>query len=799
MLLGSPLQNNSVITLNELLNGTGIGFARNFGVVANEYDHYGHTETSLYVKKLVLMQTNAFTNTDTVYRDGLNYTCTVSKTGDASIADDALFNIALFTKGDDGSFTKVTGSEKTISKSSPVTYNLSDFYSGTAITNKTSFYVFELDIQGNKIDNGAAGNGYTVTYNSKTGNSIPNKTNLLNNTSYIWDFQGNMEGNTPFNSYENDPYIHFGRDVKVEQDPNPNYWWFANSDTYNDKNNGNKSRIFIQASSPTCNYADSIDQFPYDFDTLFTDLREVSSTLAALSLTAPETASEVRVIKVTATVYDSDKTKAYLDKTAWDASTSLSDNEKIKNDSVGNIILSNGQYAVVDVIVPDNVTNLQLNTIININGSHDSYASNASQVIYNSVSSDNTPYDKHIKQTPAFNGTFFAPSANVESGSSNSAQYIADVFRNGNEVHFSSFGVQSIQNYIAVNNSVPTKGWLSVTKVDETNNATALSGAVFNVYDNASCTGDPVTTIGPTAADGTAKSAAIAAGNYWVREKTAPMGYTLSGTIYPVTVMANTTVQVNSGKITNKVSGKLYSLTFTKIDSNNKPLSGATYALYRMKGNTPVITTDEKIGSYTTGTNGTVTVNSIETGEYYLKEEIAPSGHTVNPNITALFSVTDQNTSQSPAKASDQDAKIELAINKVDSETKAALAGAKLEITDENGTVMLDSAGSQIIWTSDGTVKTIDTTNFVAGKTYKLVELSAPSGYTVASAVSFTISLYENDQKKSVITINGTGVLATVADGVITYLNQKSSTPTLTPNSPETIKKYKVPNTADKD
>ena len=70
-------------------------------------------------------------------------------------------------------------------------------------------------------------------------------------------------------------------------------------------------------------------------------------------------------------------------------------------------------------------------------------------------------------------------------------------------------------------------------------------------------------------------------------------------------------------------------------------------------------------------------------------------------------------------------------ISKVDDTTLKALAGAKLQIVDDQDKVVEE-------WTSDGTPHVI-TAKLVLGKTYKLVEAEAPSGYEIAEPITFTV------------------------------------------------------------
>lgn len=79
-------------------------------------------------------------------------------------------------------------------------------------------------------------------------------------------------------------------------------------------------------------------------------------------------------------------------------------------------------------------------------------------------------------------------------------------------------------------------------------------------------------------------------------------------------------------------------------------------------------------------------------------------------------------------------------ITKVDDTTLKALSGAKLQIVDDQDKVVEE-------WTSDGTPHVI-TAKLVLGKTYKLVEAEAPSGYEIAEPITFIVDA--DDTKNAV-------------------------------------------------
>lgn len=72
-------------------------------------------------------------------------------------------------------------------------------------------------------------------------------------------------------------------------------------------------------------------------------------------------------------------------------------------------------------------------------------------------------------------------------------------------------------------------GYGELTKTDESSGV-KLSGAVYGIYSDSGCTNRVQTMT--TDGNGYAKSAALVAGTYYVKEITAPKGYVLSGKSY---------------------------------------------------------------------------------------------------------------------------------------------------------------------------------------------------------------------------------------------------------------------------
>lgn len=191
-------------------------------------------------------------------------------------------------------------------------------------------------------------------------------------------------------------------------------------------------------------------------------------------------------------------------------------------------------------------------------------------------------------------------------------------------------------------NDTEDDGIIEVNKSDD--NGTALAGAEFTATNNE--TGEKYV-IGPTDSKGYAKADKIPYGTYTVVESKFPPGYQSSGTsTWTVTLDKNTpngTVTINA---TNKlITGDLKLIKDTNTDGS---LGGWDIGVY-----TDSACTQPVSGSpFTTGADGTITVQDLLPGTYYCKEILIDDPYwvcdtsvktvTVEGNKTA--SVTFENT-----------------------------------------------------------------------------------------------------------------------------------------------------------
>ena len=205
-------------------------------------------------------------------------------------------------------------------------------------------------------------------------------------------------------------------------------------------------------------------------------------------------------------------------------------------------------------------------------------------------------------------------------------------------------GENTINNTLSVENT-HNLGKFQVTKVDSVDTDTKLSGAVFEIYNNADCSDTAVGRMVDNG-DGTYISPFLTPGNYWLKEVTTPANYTQNqGTIFGgeggFTVTANGLNVVESA-LANDLDNSLTVVKYQQIgdETTENPLSGAYFALYtdRNAAATATLGSDGKATNNperegTTNDSGTLVWNGLPNDTYYLVELRAPQGHIRNETV----------------------------------------------------------------------------------------------------------------------------------------------------------------------
>ena len=239
-------------------------------------------------------------------------------------------------------------------------------------------------------------------------------------------------------------------------------------------------------------------------------------------------------------------------------------------------------------------------------------------------------------------------------------------------------------------------------------------------------------------------------GTYELEESQAPLGYATAETITFVIKDGKLVEDENSkgGTVTMKDELNKTDVKISKVDAaGGQELKGAELTVTMVK-DAEGKETSKEIASWTS-TGKAQEVTDLVDGTYELEESQAPLGYLVAEKITFVIKdgklVEDENSKGGTVTMKDEKTKI--TVSKVDIANSKEVAGAKIQILDEEDKVVAE-------WVSEeGKVEEI--TGLVTGVTYTLHEEVAPAGYTIASDTTFTIDEEGNVSGDATITEDG--------------------------------------------
>ena len=200
-------------------------------------------------------------------------------------------------------------------------------------------------------------------------------------------------------------------------------------------------------------------------------------------------------------------------------------------------------------------------------------------------------------------------------------------------------------------------------------------------------------------------------GKYTLIEEKAPEGYVLNKEIKKFEIKSVDSVV----KVT--MENKQTEVEISKVDiTTGKELPGATLVIKNSKG--------EVIKTWVSSNKPEI-IKGLKAGKYTLTETIAPEGYVLSTE-TVEFTVKEDGTVNGPIIMKNKPIeKTPIYISKQDITTKEELAGAHLEIKNENGEVVY-------AWVSTNEPHMIE--NLKPGK-YFLSETLAPEGYELSTEV----------------------------------------------------------------
>lgn len=221
----------------------------------------------------------------------------------------------------------------------------------------------------------------------------------------------------------------------------------------------------------------------------------------------------------------------------------------------------------------------------------------------------------------------------------------------------------------------------------------------------------------------------LPAGDYTLKEIAAPDGYVIATDImFTVDVYGNVTVENVETTATSENGNPLIVMAddTTKVQiskqdiTTGEELPGATIQIIDKDGNV--------VDEWASTTELHFIEAELIAGEKYtLHETAAPDGYVIANDIE--FTVNSDGTATEVVMKDDT---TKVTISKRDIATDKELAGAALQIIDEDGNVVEE-------WVSTDEVHFIEG-KLTAGKEYTLRETIAPDGYQIANEIKFTVN-----------------------------------------------------------
>lgn len=276
---------------------------------------------------------------------------------------------------------------------------------------------------------------------------------------------------------------------------------------------------------------------------------------------------------------------------------------------------------------------------------------------------------------------------------------------------------------------------LTIRKVDETNPEQGLPGAMFEVkqVDGQALPGSPYT----SGEDGIVKIEDVPLGKYIITEIKAPDGYDISNP-----PMQYVTMEADKDVIITFTNDKSPDLTIRKADQKN-PEQGLVGAMFEVKQ------VDGQVvpGSpFTTGEDGSFTIEDLPLGKYIITEIKPPTGYELSEaNVQYATLETGKDVVLTFTNLTTPD----LTVKKVDkTDPSQGLSGAVFEIKEVDGQKV---AGSPFTTSVDGTFTIKD---IKPGK-YIITEIQAPDGYELSDPVTQYVTM-EAGKDIEILFINDT-------------------------------------------
>lgn len=313
-------------------------------------------------------------------------------------------------------------------------------------------------------------------------------------------------------------------------------------------------------------------------------------------------------------------------------------------------------------------------------------------------------------------------------------------------------------------------GYGEITKTDEASGV-KLAGAVYGIYSDSGCTNRVQTMT--TDSNGYAKSGALVAGTYYVKEITAPKGYVLSGKIHTLTVKAGRTTGISAtdkeqlGAITIYKEGEvLTGWNGSNFIYEKRKLPGATFKvtagadIYKADGTLVYHQGDLIAENLVTGSDGKVLLSDLHLGIYIVTETKSIDGYTINTTPqTVKIEYRDQTVEVQYEATTVQNTrqKAEVSVEKKDSDTENPLDGGQYtlyagnDIKNYDGSVIVTKGTVLQTVTTGEDGNAVYTVDLPIANSYYISETLAPYAYVRNSSdvYQFSFNYLSEDTAKA--------------------------------------------------
>ncbi|WP_424348737.1 SpaA isopeptide-forming pilin-related protein [Latilactobacillus sp. 5-91] len=228
-----------------------------------------------------------------------------------------------------------------------------------------------------------------------------------------------------------------------------------------------------------------------------------------------------------------------------------------------------------------------------------------------------------------------------------------------------------------------------------------------------------------TDSQGQIKLTQLAVGQYTVQEIKAPTGYEINPIVTKVEITDRKTATV--AVMADQQAPEVKLGSFVLIDKDQKTqlaIAGATYRLETLAGQ--VVRPEIVVGA-----TGQVVVSDLTSGKYRLVQLTAAPGYQKQTEDQIIE--IKQNTQLEQVTVESHQSQGTVIVNQVDGNTNQALVGAKYELQNQNGKVLIENLKSD----EHGQVHIMH----LDPDTYRLVQVSATKGYDpLKKPIVFTIT-----------------------------------------------------------